>query len=189
MLGVEPDSAAAVIKKAYFKAAKRYHPDALARLGLAHIKHQASEVFAAIAEAHEVLSDADRRHGYDEALASGSVTDDVDVTRIAQAESFFRKGEVLVKMGDFRGAAELLETAVELWPDECIYQATLGWACFRKNPPDNAAAVEALQIAVNLDPESAQAHLWLGQVLRAQGDVNGAAEHSARARQLDPEIG
>jgi tetratricopeptide (TPR) repeat protein len=163
ILGIEATAAAAAIKKAYFKAAKRYHPDKLTRLGLDDVKEAASEVFAGIAE--------------------------VDITRIAQAESFFRKGEILVKMGDFRGAAEMLETAVELWPDECIYQATLGWARFRKNPPDNDGAAAALRIAVGLDPQSAQAHLWLGQVLRALGDVNGSAEHAARARRLDPKIG
>jgi curved DNA-binding protein CbpA len=189
ILGIEATAAAAAIKKASFKAAKRYHPDKLTRLGLDDVKEAASEVFAGIAEAHEVLADAERRRLYDEALASGGATEEVDITRIAQAESFFRKGEILVKMGDFRGAAEMLETAVELWPDECIYQATLGWARFRKNPPDNDGAAAALRIAVGLDPQSAQAHLWLGQVLRALGDVNGSAEHAARARRLDPKIG
>ena len=189
MLDVEPDASAAVIKKAYFQAAKLYHPDKLARLGLDDVREQAAEVFAAIAEAHEVLSNAERRQEYDAALASGGATEDVDVTRIAQAESFFRKGEILVKMGDFRSATELLETTVELWPEECIYQATLGWARFRKTPPDHVGAREALQRALELDPASAQTHMWLSQLMRATGDVNAAAQHAARARQLDPNIG
>lgn len=188
ILRIAADSPAAAIKRAYFKAAKRYHPDRLARLGVEDVKGQASEVFAAIAEAHELLSDAERRGDYDQLLATGDVADDVDVTRIAQAEGFFRKGQVLVKMGNFRAAVELLETAVELWPDECVYQATLGWARFRQTPPDHRGAAEALRRAVDIDPEDAQAHRWLSQALHALGDAADAAEHAARASRLDPTV-
>ena len=189
VLGVETDAKPAAIKKAYFKAAKRFHPDKLARLGIADVREAAAEVFAALAEAHEVLSDPARRKQYDERLAGGDGADQVDVTRLAQAEGFFRKGEVLAKMGDFRGAAELFGNAVTAWPDESAYQAALGYALYKKSPPDLEKARGALEIAVNLQPGNAQAHQWLGLVLRSLGDVNGSAEHSARARKLDPSIG
>ena len=54
---------------------------------------------------------------------------------------------------------------------------------------DQAAAAVALRAAVELDASDARAHLWLSQVLRATGDVNGSVEHAARARQLDPDVG
>ena len=62
LLAVDADAKVSTIKKAYFKAAKRYHPDALAQLGLDDLKPVAAEVFARIAEAFEVLSDDDKRH-------------------------------------------------------------------------------------------------------------------------------
>ncbi|MCA9658257.1 MAG: DnaJ domain-containing protein, partial [Myxococcales bacterium] len=64
-LGLEADANAAQIKKAYFKAAKKYHPDALARLGLGDLKEPAAQVFARIAEAFETLSDTEKRAAYD----------------------------------------------------------------------------------------------------------------------------
>ena len=187
LLGLEDDAEPAAIKKAYFKAAKRFHPDKLARLGLEEIRERAAEVFAAIAEANDVLSDDERRRDYDERLAGGGSAD-IDVQRLAQAEAFYRKGEVLTKMGDFRAAAEMLASAVQLWPEEAAYQSAYGFALYKRNPPDLDTAQTALEIAVDLAPQDAQAHMWLGLVLRAKGDVNRSAECTARARKLDPSV-
>jgi len=188
LLGVPHDAKPAAIKKAYFSAAKQLHPDKVSRLGIEDLKPQVAEVFAALAEANEVLGDAKRRKEYDDALASGGAGGQVDVALLAQAESFFRKGEVLVKMGDFRGAAELLARAAQLWPSEAAYHALLGYAHFKKNPPDLGAARSALELAISVQDDDARAHMWLGLVLRAQGEVNEAGLHMAKARKLDPGI-
>lgn len=188
MLGIDADAGAGQIKKAYFKAAKRFHPDKLARLGLEDIRNQAAEVFAAMAEANEVLSNARNREQYDERLAGGGAADDVNVSRLAQAEGFFRKSEVLLKMGDFRAASELLASAVQAWPEESEYRASLGFTLFKKSPADLEGAQAALEVAIELRPENAQAHMWLSVVLRAAGDVNGSARHATRAREIDPNV-
>ena len=133
-LGVDAEAPAAKVRKAYFLAAKRYHPDGLRRLGLDdETQRMAGEIFARIAEANEVLSDPERREAYD-AEQAGGITEE-EAARAGEAEAHFRKGSVLIKMGDFRAAAPFLEKAVGLWPDEAAYQAALGWSLFRKNPP------------------------------------------------------
>jgi len=185
VLGLSPDASAAAIRKAYFKAAKRFHPDKLSRLGLDDVRQQASEVFAAIAAANEVLADASRRAEYD----ARDSADDIDLARLAQAEGFFRKGQVLLKMGNFRDATALLRSAVEAWPDECAYRASYGFSLYKNTPADIDGAFEALQRAVALDAENAQAHYWLGLVQRARGDVNASSRSLALARKLDPHVG
>ena len=97
-LGLELDASPAEIKKAYFKAAKKYHPDTLARLGLESIRDDAALVFARIARAFEVLSDKDKKALYDD---GGPEPTEIDTARLAQAETSFRKGEILLKMGNF----------------------------------------------------------------------------------------
>jgi len=124
-LGLEPDASAVQIKKAYFKAAKQYHPDALARAGASDLREQAARLFARISEAFETLSDPARKSAYD---TGGRSEPEIDTARLAQAEKSYRKGEILLRMGNFRGALEYLESAVELWPDEPAYQAGLAWA-------------------------------------------------------------
>lgn len=164
LLGVANDAQHAAIRKAYFLAAKRYHPDAIARLGLQDIRREAGEVFSKIAEANEVLSDAKRRAAYDERLAGGAP--DIDLRVLAQAETFYRKGEILINMGDFRGALGYLKNAVELYPDEPVYQSDLGWAYYKKNPPEPELAMQHLEHALALDPGNAEAEFRKGVVAR-----------------------
>ena len=183
LLGVARGVAQAELKRAYLKSAKRFHPDALSRLGLEDLKREANELFAAITRAHEVLSDPERRGEYDAGLA-GHVQ--VDADRVAQAESLYRRAELMMRAGQFAGALDLVQAAVNLWPEDSAYQGALGWCLYKKSPPDEARAREHLEQATTLDPKDAVAHLRLGIVLKAMGDAAGAARATGRARQLDP---
>ena len=187
MLGVAEDADNGEIRKAYFKAAKRFHPDALNHLGLAGIRDAAARVFTRIAEANDVLGEAGRRAEYDARQAGDDVV--VDTHALAQAETFYRKGEILVRMGDFRGAVEYLAQSVELWPDECEYRATLGWALYKQPQADLPGALEQLEKAVELDPESALSLFRLGMVLRAAGEEARGSDAIERAKTLDPKLG
>jgi DnaJ-domain-containing protein 1 len=183
LLDIERTAGAAEVKRAYLKAAKRFHPDALSRLGLGGLKRQANELFAAITRAHETLSDAGRRREYDAALA-GHVQ--VDADRLAQAETLYRKAEMLMRAGQFGPAVDLAQGAVALWPEDPAYQSALGWCLYKRQPPDEARAAEHLEKALALDPGDAVNHLRLGIVLKARGDAAGAARATARGKQLDP---
>ncbi len=166
ILDIDPAANAGVIKKAYFKAAKRYHPDALGRIGLEDVKDMAADVFARIAEAFEVLGDERKRQSYDEVLAGGGA-EEIDTAALAQAETLFRKGEILIKMGDFKGAEPFLRSCIELWPEEAAYQAAFGWTLFKKAPSEPEEARRHLEHALQLDPEDVDALQWLDMVKRA----------------------
>lgn len=180
ILGIPEKADAIAIKKAYFKLVKLYHPDALGRIGLKDISRQAQDVFAKAAQAFEVLSSPPKRRDYDAKLSGED--EDIDVERLAQAEANFRKGEVLLKMGNFRGALEFLEPAVQLWPKEADYQSAYGWSLYKAAPSQPEKAREHLQLAVDLKPDDSEAWSRLGTVLRALGDEDAAAEATARAR-------
>jgi tetratricopeptide (TPR) repeat protein len=183
LLDLERGASPSDIKKAYFSAAKRFHPDALARLGLDEVKGEANELFTKIARAYNALSDQQARRDYDAQLDGD---EQLDGDRLVQAETLYRKGEILLRAGNYRGALEFLRPAVQLWPMEAVYQASLGWALFRQNPSDLRAAREHLEQAVSLDPKLAQAHLQLGQVLKELGESDAANQAIAEAKRLDP---
>lgn len=186
LLGVASNASAGAVKRAYFQLAKRYHPDALARQGLVDVKEEAKQVFAAIAKAYETLSDAKRRRAYDEELESGG--NDQEVARLVQAETLYRKAEILLRAGQFGPALEFLRPCVELWPDDATYQAALGWALYRKAPPELQEARTHLELAVKLDARAAEAHQRLGLVLRELGEHRAAESLLAKAKVLDPKL-
>lgn len=187
LLGLESDASSDAIRRAYLGAAKRYHPDALARTGVEAVTLRcAGKVFAAIGKAHAVLSDPRRRSEYDAHL--GSDESDLDAERLAAAETNYRKAEILMRTGNFRGALEYLRPAVELWPEEAVYQAALGWALFKKVPSEQDEARARLERAHALDAQNPQVLFWLGTVLKALGESGAAATLIEKAHRLDPSL-
>lgn len=185
LLDVTPDAKTATIKKAYLKAAKRYHPDALARLGLQEIKSEASEVFSRVSQAFEILSNAEARQAYD-AEQRGDLSAEA-AQFLTQAETTYRKGEILLRMGDFNGSLPYLESAVDVWPEEGVYQSALGWALYKQSTSDPTAAREHLARAIELTPRDPVAHFRLGMVLRALGESKSAQSLLDLAKQLEPQ--
>ena len=184
VLGVPRGASAADVKRAYLKAAKRLHPDHLMRLGLHDLKEVANEVFTQIARAHEVLSDPDERARYEESTVGVSET---EALLAAQAEQLYQRGEMLMRAGNFRGAAEFLEKAVQTYAAEPDYHAALAWALHRRTPPDNARALEHFERAL-AGGEKAQLLLRMSAVLREQREDARAAQLAARAKALDPNV-
>jgi tetratricopeptide (TPR) repeat protein len=187
LVGVDGGSDANAIKSAYLAAAKIYHPDALARLHIeGEIREHANRVFAEIGKAYSVLSDPTKRREYDALLANDDLG--VDADQITTAETLYRKGEILLRQGNFRGALEFLRPAVEIYPKECDYQSALGWVLHRKMPSEPELAKTHLEHAVNLDPNNAVALFRLSVVLRALGDTVASSTLLAKAKKLDPNV-
>ena len=183
-LGVEPDADASEIKRIYLIAAKQYHPDALARSGIDDdVRRCASSVFAEIGVAYAVLSNPAKRADYDASLASPDAG--IDVEALTQAEMLFRKGEILLQAGNFRGAIEYLQPAVDIWPEEAAYQASLGWSLYKKLPSEPERALEYLERAGELDGMDGVIQFRLSVVLRALGETERAAVILERAKTLE----
>jgi chemotaxis protein methyltransferase CheR len=92
----------------------------------------------------------------------------------------------LFAQGRFGAARELLERGLELRRDDLALRLTLANLYGVLRQPDKAR--ESYASALQLEPLSAEAHLFYGIHLLAQGDAEAAALELSRALFLDPDL-
>jgi len=189
LFGVPQDCSTEAIRKSYYQMAKHYHPDQLLGQGLStDVQDKVKELFQRITKAYEVLTDADARSHYVEELTSGP-RPGVDVSKVLQAETAFQKGLVLLKANDFRKAAELLEQAAKLSPEEPEYLTYCAWAQFKSRPDDEIIrdnSSKMLSYSRKLNPKLDKTYLYLGSIYKQAGDHEKAQRQFEMALQCNP---
>jgi curved DNA-binding protein CbpA len=78
LLGVGRDADKKAIKRAYYELAALFHPDRFFRKRLGSFKAKMEAIFTRITEAHDVLTDAERRAEYDGYIGEIDVARNVD---------------------------------------------------------------------------------------------------------------
>lgn len=89
--------------------------------------------------------------------------------------ALYRQGRDRLEGGDPRGAAEVLELAVEREPAQASLHEALGRAYFASARP--GLARRAFQRALELDPTDAYAHFGVGRCFEREGRLPDAAKH------------
>jgi CheY-like chemotaxis protein/tetratricopeptide (TPR) repeat protein len=189
VLGLSLNAPAADCKRAFFQLAKRYHPDRFAGEP-DEIRALASDVFARISTAHDVLTDGAQRTAYGESLRNaGGGEESGEVARILTAEVQFQKGQALLKKKDYPRALEQFKWALELNPEEGEFRALYGWATYLENPKDEKARAEArqeLEKALELAPRSVTGYYYTGQLHKACGELGPAEKMFRKVLEMDP---
>ena len=181
VLGLDTKATLADARKAFVELAKRYHPDKLGSQG-AKLQALASEVFARISQAHEVLSDPEQLRNYLNKLCKGGESKEsrAAVTKILTAEQQFQKAEDFVKRREYSDAIDALNWALKLDPEEGEFYALMGWAQFLQNPENTSVkreALEQIQKATSLAPNSPSGYYYLAK-------LHKACEEPARAERM-----
>lgn len=179
VLGVEPDAAPSVIQAAFFRLAKRWHPD---RLGneFADVKELAVRVFARMTEAHQVLSNDGERREYDRALqgAEANAAEQEEVQRVLRAVTAFQKAEVLAKRGNLAEAEKQAEIAVQNDPEQAEYVALhadiLSQNPERQKSNNYADVVKMVNEARKRQQDNMKVRLYRARVLSRSGDTDAA---------------
>ena len=109
-----------------------------------------------------------------------------ETTRRAResADALARSGWHLLGSGDYRGAEQAFTEAVELVPDNPVFLVGLAFSHHRLSQ-DNLA-MSALQRAIQLDPNTHQAHRLLGDLYAQRHELVTAIHHYEVAGRLDP---
>jgi len=128
--------------------------------------------------AHSLLSDARMADAEAELLICQGLRPD-------RVEPLVGLATCAVERGDREQARARLERALALDPSSTLALQEQGNLYLRDQRYDLAGPV--FQRVVRLDPRDKQAHLKLAQVLRQQGDPEGARKHEEAYRELDQE--
>ena len=189
ILGLLDTADSGLIKAAYFKLAKQFHPDTVPPDAPPELGKLKAEIFAAIGEANRVLSDDASRARYRERLAEGGGAD-VDVQSVLLAEETFNKGTALVRARRFPEAVKTFDDAIAANPREGEFYAWRGYARFFTLQDKKVAMVEALRDlnqSLKLNERCAPAHYFIGQLYKLTGDGPTALKHFKRCVALDPQ--
>lgn len=179
MLGVPVKSASAEISAAFFQLAKKWHPD---RLGpeFGSLKDEVVTFFAKMTEAHQVLTDDERRRNYDELVKDGGGTEaeQQEVNKIMNAVVAYQKATVYYRKGNLAEAEELAKQAMEGDKEQGEYVAL--WVQCVAQRPERAAKgdyrdlIALMDNVVKKEGENEKVRMARGDLLKRAGKLEQA---------------
>jgi curved DNA-binding protein CbpA len=191
MLGVGRDAEPQAVQVAFFALAKTWHPDRVPG-PLADVKDQCARVFSRLSEAHQTLTDAQKRSRYVTLLREGTGGDEgeAEILRVVDAATNFQKAEVFLKRNDLVQAEEYCRKAIAGDEKQADYHALLAWLVSMKPDRQSDAATEALvedlTRAISLNKMCERAHFYRGMLLKRLKRDDTAVKDFRRAFELNP---
>jgi len=184
ILGLAAGASAADLKAAYFRLAKRYHPDVFREPGLADLRAKVEAVFFRVNDAYRTLS-APAPRG--EAARDPAADRPARTADVVGFEAMLAQGRQLLGESKAWEAAALFESAAKGAEGRMRIRARvlLGRALLQI-PDREKAAEKELLAAVKDDPVHVEAHYLLGTLYRRRGLPARAASMFRRALELDP---
>lgn len=187
LLGVPPDAPVAVIQSAFFQLAKTWHPDRLPP-ELADVRELATKVFARMSEAHQILTDPDRRREYDEKTERGGddAAEQEQVQRILRAQTAYQKALVLMKRNSLEAAEAEARRAADDDPEQADYLGLVAWLEALKPGAKLEPLIAELDRAVRMEENNLRVRWFRGQLLKRIGRENKAIADFRFIMERDP---
>jgi tetratricopeptide (TPR) repeat protein len=206
ILGLTRSVGEAEVKEAYFRLAKRFHPDVHHGASLGDLRDKLEAVFIRLGEAYDVLRDPRKRADYEErigrrrrplfdapAAAPGGAPpapepppDPEEEAR--QAEESIRKAGKLVEQEKYWEAIQLLEPALRVAQGKPRLRAQLLLARSKaKNPRWTKEAEELLLAATRESPQALEGWALLASIYAGKGLKARALSTYRRVLELEPD--
>jgi hypothetical protein len=202
VLGIPRDSTEAQVKEAYFRMAKRFHPDAHHDPALSDLRDKLEAVFIRLGDAYEVLRNPRIRASYEKALDARAPRPEPAATPSApaapegpdpqqearQAEEAIRKAARSVAAEKYWEAIQLLEPAIGRVEGKVRQNGRVLLAkAYMKNPNWVKQGEELLLAVVQDDPRHMEAYMLLGNLYKSGGLRSRALSMFRKVLDLNPE--
>jgi len=182
VLGVDDSASQDEIKKAYYEAAKKFHPDIHFRIQDDSIKNKLNHIFTYINEAYITLSNPQERGKYDKLLTSKPAN---MASKQDMAKTKFEEGKLLFKRNKYTDAVLLFRQAIYLDSSKADYHYYHGLALFKE--AEYRGASKAIEEAINLDPFNADYIAELGCIFLELGFITRAKVLFDKALKVSPD--
>jgi len=196
VLGIEREATESQVKEAYFRMAKRFHPDVHHDEALDDLRDKLEAVFIRLGEAYEVLRNPRVRVSYERQLGpvpgrtepvahAGAKEDPEALVRLA--EESIRRAARSVAEEKYWEAIQLLETSVGRVEGKMKQLGRVLLArAYSKNPNWVKQGEELLQAVIREDPQNIDAHFHLAAIYRAGSLKSRAQAMLRRVLELEP---
>lgn len=185
ILGIEKQASQDIIKKAYYKSAKEFHPDKHFSLPSSELKSKLNTIFASITEAYRILSDPLMRGKYDQKLSCGTAR--IEKSNVELAKHKFKEGVDAFRKKSFDEAVEFFGQASYLDSSNPNYYFHMGIALEKEKKYREAE--KAHRQALKLDPFNADYFAELGFIylkldlpLRAKSSFETALKYNPSSK-------
>jgi curved DNA-binding protein CbpA len=184
ILGVSKDSSSGQIKKAYFRLARKYHPDLFGRDLPNQTIQKIDEVFDQITKAYQTLSNEDKRREYNHQMEAPPDEERKNIAK--EAEKRFRQGKTLFDQGRYEEALIFLEEAIRHSQEKASIFLLLALTQ-AKIPIYRKQAEQNFVKATKLEPWNTEAYVGLGLLYKKEGLHIKAKKQFEKALKIDPD--
>jgi len=184
ILNISKNASPYQVKTAYFRLARKYHPDCFDPDLPSDIKSKIKDVFDHIAKAYNTLSDEEKKKDYDSKKDISPELSRIELEK--KADIKYRQGRTLYNQERYEEALIVLEEAVRLRKNKGVYFLLLAMA-ESKVPPFHKKAEDDLRKAVKLEPLNPECHVGLGTYYKEEGLLVKARKQFRKALEIDPE--
>jgi Flp pilus assembly protein TadD len=189
-LAAAPGFAAAETSLGYVEIARKDPKAAVPHFERA-IEHQPGDLAPLLGRAHALDAlgrEADALAAFEAALAVDPSLADVrrrvEVLRFRGAEQTIARARQLARQGHAAEALQAYASAIASSPESSfLYREA---AAIERQTSNLAAALAHLRKAAELEPTDARSIAQIGEILEAQGDLEGAAKAYSDAQALEP---
>ncbi len=179
------------IRKAYYRLAKKYHPDRHRGKGGRDVETKLEALFMKIGEAYDTLHDSNKRFDYDQSILkcaamrdSGTLPEHATLEQVARTQ--FKEGMRFYLEKDFWNAVQLFRRAIEASPVENSEHYRYLALALSQNPKWGKEAERYFLMAIQLEPFSPDLRLLLGRLYRQSGMNRRAENQFEEALRLEP---